>query len=165
MHLRKYFSRRSDLAARSLKENMSKYKLIQTTLDGDHARRTNLSQFLLILCFSTLANYWKHFLTSQNNFTSSSTIRKCRQLVYAVYTEQLHLVIVSMSFLHATFMKLGENDSAYELARMLQASSKFNFIVYFIFNGNVFSIIRISFWEGKARKAFFSCESDKAVNT
>ncbi len=66
--MRIYFSRQSDLAAQSLKENTSKYKLIQTTLDCDRARRTKRSQFLLILCFSTLTNYWKHFLTSQNNF-------------------------------------------------------------------------------------------------
>ncbi len=39
-----------------------------------------------------------------------------------------------ISFLHATFMKIGENDSAHELAKMLQASSKFNFIYLFIFD-------------------------------
>ncbi len=39
-----------------------------------------------------------------------------------------------ISFLHdATFMKIGQNDSVYELARMLQASSKFNFRYLFIF--------------------------------
>ncbi len=41
------------------------------------------------------------------------------------------LIVVLISFLHATFMKIGENNSAHELARMLQASSKFDFIFYF----------------------------------
>ncbi len=41
-------------------------------------------------------------------------------------------VIVLISFLHATFMKIRKNDSAHELAKMLQASSKFDFI-YFLF--------------------------------
>ncbi len=35
--------------------------------------------------------------------------------MYTVYTGQLHVVIVLISFLHATFMKIGENDSAHEL--------------------------------------------------
>ncbi len=38
----------------------------------------------------------------------------------------LDLLIMLISFLHATFMKLGENDSTHELARKLQASSKQN---------------------------------------
>ncbi len=88
------------LAARNLKENMSKYKLIPTTLDSDHARRTKWSQFLLILCFSTLTNYWKHFLTSQNNFTSS-TIRKW---MHVVYTGQLHLVIHSIDIIFTCYV-------------------------------------------------------------
>ncbi len=37
-----------------------------------------------------------------------------------------------ISFLHATFMKIGENDSAHQLSKMLHASSKFDFI-YLIF--------------------------------
>ncbi len=32
-----------------------------------------------------------------------------------------------ISFLHATFIKIGENDSIHELTSMLQASSKFRF--------------------------------------
>ncbi len=31
------------------------------------------------------------------------------------------------------FLKIGQNDSAHELTRMLQACSKFNFIYLFIF--------------------------------
>ncbi len=34
-----------------------------------------------------------------------------------------------------------------------------------IFNRNLISVIRIAFQEGQAKKAFFSCESDKAVST
>ncbi len=101
-----HFSRRSDLAARRLKENTSKYKLIQTTLDGERARRTKGSQILLILCFSTLTNYWKHFLTLQNNFTSSSTIWKWRKRMQEVYTGQLHLVIVSIDIISTSMLLL-----------------------------------------------------------
>ncbi len=39
-----------------------------------------------------------------------------------------------ISFLHATFMKIGENDSTQELVKMLQASSKFNFILFCYFD-------------------------------
>ncbi len=44
--------------------------------------------------------------------------------------------MVLVSFLHATFMKIGENYSAHEHARMLQASSKFdfNFFNFFYFD-------------------------------
>ncbi len=44
------------------------------------------------------------------------------------------LDIVLISFLHATFKKIGENDSPHKLSRMLQASSEFNLIyLFFIF--------------------------------
>ncbi len=45
-----------------------------------------------------------------------------------------------ISFLHATFMKI-ENDSAHELANILQASSKFDFILFFYFDDPHLEII------------------------
>ncbi len=48
----------------------------------------------------------------------------------------LDLVIVLISFIHATFMKMGENDSTHELARMLQASSEFK-LIFFVFVDNL----------------------------
>ncbi len=36
--------------------------------------------------------------------------------------------IVLISFLHATFMKIGENDSAHKLLRILQANLEFELI-------------------------------------
>ncbi len=35
-----------------------------------------------------------------------------------------------MSFLHAMFMKIRENDSAHQLSKMLHASSKFDLIFF-----------------------------------
>ncbi len=39
-----------------------------------------------------------------------------------------------ISFLHATFMKIGENDSPHQLSKMLHANSKFNFIFIYFFD-------------------------------
>ncbi len=43
-------------------------------------------------------------------------------------------VKVLISFLHATFIKIGENDSTHELARMLHAGKfEINFFLLFFF--------------------------------
>ncbi len=43
----------------------------------------------------------------------------------------LDLVIVLISFLHAMFMKIGENDSAHKLVKLLKASLEFDLIWFF----------------------------------
>ncbi len=71
--------------------------------------------------------FWHRKITSNHLLQSENSEKGCTRYI-------LDLVIVLISFLHdATFMKIGQNDSVHELARMLQASSKFNFRYLFIF--------------------------------
>ncbi len=44
------------------------------------------------------------------------------------------LIKTGLYFRHAMLLKIEENDSAHELAKMLQASSKLNFIILFYFD-------------------------------